>query len=57
MKIKNDKRWGKDLFQLKICNPFLREVRAGNQGRSLEVGTEAMALEECCVMLHFSHNP
>lgn len=32
---------------------FSREVRAGIQGRPLEAGTEAVAMEECSLMIGF----
>lgn len=39
---------GKDLF--KLINPSSGEVMARNQSRNLEVGTEAVAKEECYLL-------
>jgi hypothetical protein len=31
-------------------SPSLKEVRAGTQGWNLEAGSEALAVEECCLL-------
>jgi hypothetical protein len=39
----------RSFFHLKACGLSSRELRAGYQGRNLESGTDAEAIEECCL--------
>jgi hypothetical protein len=38
------------LFHLRTCGPPPKKLRAGTQGRNLEVGADAEAMEECSLM-------
>jgi hypothetical protein len=44
----------KEVTRLTHSKVIVREDRAGTQGRNREAGTEAEAMEECC-LLHCSH--
>ena len=48
----NSSWWGEGSFHLTGSGSSLREARSGTQGK-LEAGTEAEAMEECCLLLSY----